>query len=316
MIKKFNPDDPAPGHDPGKPDVDDDLPRDEPLGEAAEEESVEEAAKLSARLIYEVIRRDGIDELRRPVRSLIWSGLAAGVMISFSVLGEAIFRTYLPKDADWTYLVENLGYSIGFVLVIMGRMQLFTENTISTVLPAMADPRPTVFKRIGRLWVVVLSANLVGAFLAALYIAYGAGVPDALLPAVRELSEHATGMGAWQSFLRAVPAGLLIAARVWSLPQAESQQFILIMMMTWLIAAGDFTHVVAGSVEMAFLMVNGELGLLPAVFGFFLPVLAGNVVGGTAIFALLAWGQVKGELIRELEHKKPKRVGTSFFEPR
>lgn len=96
--------------------------------------------------------------------------------------------------------------------------------------------------------------------------------------------------------MRAIPAGILIAAIVWMLPQAEDASFFVILTFTWLIAAGDFTHIVAGSVEMAFLAVRGDLGFYDAVFGFFLPVLAGNVVGGTVIFTLMAWGQVRHEL--------------------
>ena len=80
------------------------------------------------------------------------------------------------------------------------------------------------------------------------------------------------------------------------IPQAESGAFWVIVVFTWLIAAGDFTHIIAGSVEMAYLVWLGELGFNAAVFGFFVPVFAGNVVGGTAVFALLAYSQVKDEL--------------------
>ena len=70
-------------------------------------------------------------------------------------------------------------------------------------------------------------------------------------------------------------------------------------MFTWLIAAGDFAHIVAGSVEMAVMILDGQLGLMAAVFEFFLPVLAGNIVGGTIIFTLVAWGQVRDEVEEE-----------------
>ena len=110
------------------------VSRKKPQDAQAEEKSVSEATALSPKLIYEVIRREGEEELARSKRSLIWSGIAAGVMISLSVLGEAVFRTYLPDTAH-RFLIENLGYSLGFLAVIMGRMQLFTENTITTVLP-------------------------------------------------------------------------------------------------------------------------------------------------------------------------------------
>ncbi|RMA43090.1 formate/nitrite transporter family protein [Rhodophyticola porphyridii] len=265
------------------------------IEQAAEEASVEDAAKLSSKLIYEVIRRDGVEELARPTRSLIWSGIAAGIMISFSVLGEAIFRTYLP-DSPQRFLLENLGYSLGFLLVILGRMQLFTENTITTVLPLMTRPTLRMFGAVARLWAIVLTANVVGAFAIAILYAHTPALPGELTPAIISLSEHAVGMPAVDSFFRAIPAGILVAAIVWMMPQAEESSFFIILVFTWLIAAGDFTHIVAGSVEMAYLMVQGMLPLGEAVFGFFLPVLAGNIVGGTAIFALMAWGQVKDEL--------------------
>jgi formate/nitrite transporter FocA (FNT family) len=259
------------------------------------ETAIEDAENLSSKLIFEIIRREGLEELSRPNRSLLWSGIAAGLLISLSVLGEAVFRTHLP-DTPARHLIENLGYSLGFIVVILGRMQLFTENTITTVLPVMRDPRPQMFTRMMSLWGIVLVANLIGAFIAAYVFAYTSAIPAELRPAIEELSRHATGFGASDAFQRGIPAGVLIAAIVWMLPESDGFGFFVIVTFTWLIAAGDFTHVIAGSVEMAYLLVQGMLQPYGAVFGFFLPVLAGNVLGGTAIFALLAFGQVRNEL--------------------
>ena len=113
---------------------------------------------------------------------------------------------------------------------------------------------------------------------------------------VTDLSEHATGMGPNQGFVRAIPAGVLVAAIVWMMASAQGNAFFIVVTFTWLIAAGDFTHVIAGSVEMGYLLVTGGMHLEAAIFDFFLPVLAGNVIGGTAIFSLLAWGQVRSEV--------------------
>jgi len=267
-----------------------------PSSEAVKnEESLSAAAALSPHLIYEVIRREGEEELARTKRSLIWSGIAAGMLISLSVLGEAILRTYLP-DTPSKFLVENLGYSLGFLAVIMGRMQLFTENTITTVLPVMQARTWHSLGCMLRLWGIVLGANVIGAFMAALLFVATPALPPDLMPAIISLSEHATGMGAYQGFWRAVPAGVIVALIVWMLPQAEGAAFFLILTFTWLIAAGDFTHIVAGSVEMAVLIVRGSLPFGDAVLQFFLPVLAGNIVGGTLIFTLVAWGQVRDEI--------------------
>lgn len=261
----------------------------------AEEKSVSEAAALSPKLIYEIIRRDGEEELERSKTSLMWSGIAAGMLISLSVLGEAIFRTHMP-DTPHRYLIENLGYSLGFLAVIMGRMQLFTENTITTVLPVMHARTLRALGSMLRLWGIVLSANVVGAFGAAALFVYTPALPPELMPAIEALSRHATGMAASEGFWRAIPAGIIVALIVWMLPQADETAFFLILTFTWLIAAGDFTHIVAGSVEMAVLILQGHLSVGPAVFDFFLPVLSGNIIGGTLIFTLVAWGQVRDDV--------------------
>ncbi len=260
-----------------------------------EDDAIEEAVGLSPVLVFETIRRDGEEELERPARALWFSGIAAGLLISFSVLGESIFRAYLP-DQSWRYLLENAGYSLGFLLVILGRMQLFTENTITTVVPVTLNPTKAAFARTARLWTIVLSANVVGAFFIASLFAYGGILSDDVFKAMVDLSHHATGMPAMEGLLKGIPAGILIAAIVWMLPSSQGSEVAVIVIFTWLIALGDFTHIVAGSVEMAFLVVLGELGFLQAAFGFFVPVLIGNVIGGTVIFTMLTWAQVQPEV--------------------
>jgi formate/nitrite transporter FocA (FNT family) len=253
------------------------------------------AERPSSKAIYDVVRRNGEEELERPASSLMWSGIAAGILISFSVLTEAILRSGLP-DAPWRFLVENVGYSFGFLLVILGRMQLFTENTITTVLPVAARREGRQAVVMTRLWAIVLAANLVGALIAAAFMAYSGAFSGEILAIVRDLSQHATGWSATEAFARAVPAGILIAALVWMMPAQTGNDVLLIVLFTWLIAIGDFAHVIAGSVEMWFLILLGELEALRAAFSFFMPVLLGNIIGGTAVFTLLAWAQVQAEV--------------------
>lgn len=261
----------------------------------AKSRNVEKATALSPRLIHEVIRYDGEEELERPFISLFWSGVAAGVLISFSIIGKAMFSAYLP-DAPWQPLITNFGYSFGFLLVILGRMQLFTENTIVTVLPIMAQRTTESLLQLLRLWSIVLLANLIGCFIAATSMAYTGVLPPDIAAEVANISQKAMSLPALDGLARGVPAGILIAALVWMLPQASSSSFWVILLFTWLIGVCGFTHIVAGSVEMAYLVVAGELAVVNAVTGFFFPVLIGNVVGGTLIFAFLAWAQVTDEI--------------------
>jgi formate/nitrite transporter FocA (FNT family) len=262
-----------------------------------EEDQVERTAKLPSRLIYEVIRRDGEEELDRTMKALLFSGVAAGLLISASLLGEAILVAHLPESSG-SFLIENLGYSLGFLLVIVGRLQLFTENTITTVLPLAADPVPAMFAKVARLWLSVLAANVVGATCAALFLTQSGVVEGAVFQEIVNISEHATGFTGTEAFLKAIPAGVLVAAIVWMLPSAQDSKFALIVAFTWLIAAGDFLHIVAGTVEVATMVIVGGLSFVDALFRFFLPVLAGNIVGGTLVFTLLAWAQVKEEVIQ------------------
>ncbi|AUC51837.1 transporter (formate/nitrite transporter family protein) [Sagittula sp. P11] len=262
----------------------------------SDESHVTEASRLSARLIYEVIRRDGDEELQRPVASLVWSGLAAGVLISLSVLTQAVLKSRLP-EADWALLVEGLGYSVGFMVVIFGRMQLFTENTITTVLPVVADRSLTCLLKLLRLWAVVLCANIVGCVVASGFLTLPFVVQPDVMEALIAVSHHAVEGTATQNFVRAMPAGLIIAALVWILPATRNGgSFFVVMVLTWLITAAGFAHVIAGSVEAGLLVWVGEMRFADAALVYFLPVLAGNVAGGTAVFTLLVWGQVRNEV--------------------
>ena len=103
----------------------------------------------------------GEEELARPVVALLLSGLAAGLAITISLLAELYLRMRLP-DERWAELVYLLGYPVGYVIVIMGRLQLFTESTVTAVLPVAARPSMAGLARLARLWSVVLTANLIG----------------------------------------------------------------------------------------------------------------------------------------------------------
>jgi formate-nitrite transporter family protein len=269
-------------------------PRNRPITEK-EAADVEEMSSPRTPVIYEIVRRLGDEEMDRPVISLWWSGVAAGLSISFSLLAQAILQSHLPK-APWTVLVTSLGYSVGFVMVVLSRQQLFTENTITAVLPVVAKPSPANLGRLGRLWSVVLVANMAGTFVAALLCTFAPVLAPELKAAMLEIAGQGMNHAWMEMMFRAIASGFLIAAMVWLMPGAETAQFYVIVMITYLIAAAGFTHIVAGSVEAFFLVLNGHLGILPMMTDFFVPVLIGNIIGGTALFALIAYAQVMEEI--------------------
>lgn len=249
---------------------------------------------LRSPVVYEVVRQEGQIELERPLGSLWWSGIAAGVGIYPSVVALGALREYLP-DAHWRPLVESLGYCVGFLIVVLGRLQLFTENTITAVLPLLANWSSTTLTHTLRLWSVVFVANLAGTAVTALLVVYAGLVPAHLLPGVLAVSAEFAQHSPWACFVLGIPAGFLIAAIVWMTPNAEGSEFAVIVVLTYLVALGGFTHVVVGSAELATSLFAGQVGLVEALVTL-LPTLLGNVVGGTGLFALLAYAQVRMEM--------------------
>lgn len=258
-------------------------------------EDIEDRARLRTPVIYEIVRREGEMEMERPATSLWWSGVAAGLSISFSLLAQAILRVHLP-DAGWRPLVSGFGYSVGFLIVVLARQQLFTENTVTVVLPVAADFTLANLRRLARMWAIVFAANLTGTLFAALFCSFTPVLSPEVRTGMLEISSQMMAHGWAEMFFRAVSAGFLIAAMVWLIPSAEGAQFLVVTMLTYLIAIGDFTHIVAGSVEAFLLLLNGQLGLWHMIGGFTVPVLLGNIVGGTALFAVISYAQVMKEM--------------------
>ncbi|QYJ01202.1 formate/nitrite transporter family protein [Thalassovita mediterranea] len=274
-----------------------------PAQEHAEEDHIteeerEQAAtltRLKSRIVYEIIRQEGRAELSRPQSSIWWSGIAAGLAISMSLIMEAFLRQHLP-DTDWRPLVENFGYAAGFLLVMLSRLQLFTENTVTAVLPTLADPCRRTILGTTRLWSTVFLANMIGTLVAAVFWTYSGAISQETYGISLELSLHVAGWGAGETFVRALPAGFLIAALVWMMPSSEGSEFWVIVFFTYLIALGEFAHVVVGSAELFVVALSGEQGVLKLIGVNLLPALAGNIIGGAGLFAILAWGQVHEEM--------------------
>ena len=258
-------------------------------------EDIEERSSPRTPVIYEIVRKLGEEEMARPATSLWWSGLAAGLSISFSLLAQAILQTHLP-DASWRPLVTSFGYSVGFLMVVLARQQLFTENTITIVLPVIAEPSRRSFWLMARIWSIVLIANLAGTLFASLLCTFSPILSPELRDGMVEISRHVIGHGWIEMFFRAISAGFLIAAMVWLIPSADAAQFHVITLMTYLIAAGGFMHIVAGSMEAFMLVVSGQLGVWSMITDFTVPVLLGNIVGGTVLFAVLSYAQVMKEI--------------------
>lgn len=260
-----------------------------------EQHEAEERSAPAARVVHAAVVEQGEDELDRPVSSLFWSGIAAGVAIMASVWVSGALHHYLP-DEPWRDAIVALGYPFGFLVVILGRLQLFTEHTAVAVLPIVRSPSMRGAWRLGRLWGTVLVANMIGAAaIAALAVLGHVQSPD-ILRGMIAVSGKLLDRAPADTLLQAIPAGFLIASIAWIRSAIEGSGFWVVFAITYAIALGGFAHVIAGAAEAFLLLWHGDAGPGWVLGGFVGPALIGNIIGGTGLFALLAHAQVKDEL--------------------
>lgn len=246
--------------------------------------------RLSAGEIYGQVLANGRSELSRPAAALALSGFAAGLLMGLTGLGVAGVRAVLPgRGADFVAL---LFYPLGFIAVIIGRAQLFTENTLFPVVLILENRRhllPTL-----RLWGIVFTTNVLGALtFAALIARTGALRPPAVASLVR-LGSTATGPPLTDVFTSAIIGGWLVALMAWLVSGALHTigQIALIWLSTVLVGLLHLAHCIASS---GYILVAVLTGAVPA--GTYVAWLgaatAGNIVGGVVIVSLLNYGQVR-----------------------
>ena len=248
-----------------------------------------------ALVIHEIIREDGERELGRTASALALSGIAAGLSMGFSFLAEALLRSTMPH-APWRHAVDSFGYSIGFIIVVLGRQQLFTESTLTAVLPVVTRRTIKALLAAARLWVIVLSVNVIGTWMfAALLVPKGVFTPE-VHRSLNALSIAAVHHHFGPTVLKAVFAGWLIALMVWLLPSGRSARLFIVLIITYVVALGRLSHIIAGSSEAAYAVLSGLATLKSYFVGFFLPTLIGNIFGGVALVTLLNHGSIAPEI--------------------
>lgn len=255
----------------------------------------EDALPSRAAAIHEEIRQDGEKELERDGMALLWSAIAAGLSMGASLMAKGIFQVHLD-GVPAAFLLENLGYTFGFIIVIMARQQLFTENTVTAVLPVMHTPTWGNLGLLLRLWGIVLLGNLIGTALGALAFTEMPIFDDATRRAFTTISLKVMANTPGEMFANAIISGWIIATMVWMFPYAGAAKLFVIVMMTWLVALGDLTHIVVGSVEVLYLVFNGSISWQQFFWPFALPTLLGNITGGTLIFALISHAQIRNDM--------------------
>jgi formate/nitrite transporter FocA (FNT family) len=260
---------------------------------AEEKEEAHQRARPRTIVIYEAIREEGQDELERSSWATAWSALAAGLSMTLGLVAMGAFAAHLP-DAPWRPLVVDLGYPLGYLIVILGRQQLFTENTLTPLLPVLSKPSWAGLAGIARIWGIVLAGNIAGALIGAYFLVRAQPMPVEATAPMANLGVMLMQHDPLTRFVQAIFAGWLIALMVWLLPLAEGAGPFVIFLVTYVVGIAEFAHIIAGSIEVFYATFVGKLGwdVYPA---FFVPTLLGNIVGGVAFVTLIGFAQIASE---------------------
>jgi len=259
------------------------------------QDSQKHLERPSAQDIYEQVANNARQELGRSSISLAISGLAGGIFMGLSAMGNAIAITLLTPTgsapSSVAIFIGKMFYPLGFIAVILGRSQLFTENTLYPVALVLAEKNH--FWQTMRLWAVVLPFNVLGALAFAALASLTQAVSPAVVQSLGQLGVEASNHPAAAIFWSGVMGGWIIATVAWLVSGSHSitGSVMIIWMLAFVVGLGNFAHCIAASGELFAAILTGRIPWL-AFPMWFLPAVAGNICGGVGMVTLLEYGQV------------------------
>ncbi len=250
-----------------------------------------ETSRPSAHEIFEQVVDDARDELRRSTRALAFSGVAGGITIGLTPLAVGAVRVLLP-DGPLADVVPYLFYPIGFIALIIGRAQLFTENTLYPVVLVLDEHRHV--RNTLRLWGTVFIANLAGAWVFAWLMVRTSGVEPKIVGEIVKAGLAMVSPSPSAVFWSGVVAGWIIALVAWMVSASHwtMSQIVVIWLLMFVVGIARLDHCVSISAEILCSVVAGPVPVLTYLRWLLFAAL-GNIVGGVLIVSLLNWGQVR-----------------------
>ncbi|MDR5739640.1 MULTISPECIES: formate/nitrite transporter family protein [unclassified Caballeronia] len=284
-----------------EPDKNPSAGKESPHLDRDEREQAAEHSTPHALVIHEIVREEGEAAMERTFAALMWSALAAGLSMGFSFLVQSILESELP-DTSWRSLVASFGYTIGFVFVILGRQQLFTESTLTAVLPVLVRRDLKTLGKTFRLWGIVIFFNLIGTVIFAGLLQIPGVFSPEVTEALAKVAKAPFSGDFGVTVVRAMFAGWLIALMVWLLPSARSARLLTILLVTYTVAVSKLSHVIAGSVESAYAVMTGAHSVSDYFLVFLLPTFIGNVIGGVSLVAIVNHAAIAPEINGSSHH--------------
>jgi len=283
-----------------------------PPGSAAENDAEREVPvtgevvpdKFSSDEVFQRIVADADHEITSGVRELFFSALAGGFAITITLL---VYASMYPKTDS--AIGAAMLYPIGFIYIIIGGYQLYTENTLPPV--ALTLERLASIPALLRHWGIVAAGNFAGGAIGAVVLAYG-GVfsPEAAAVAADLAVEGVYETSRWELFFKGAFAGLIVAGVVWmNFAARDTVTRLLVVYIAFLtIPLANLFHVVVSFTEATYLMLTGDLPLLLAMTDFVVPVMLGNTIGGVVLVTIVNYYQTTEERLETARFEHVRRL--------
>src|SRR6056297_80265 len=243
--------------------------------------------RFSSNEIFQRIVVAADDEITARPRKLVAGGLAAGFAITVTFLLFASLTASTGGDPVGSALL----YPLGFIFIILGDYELYTENTLPPV--TLVLERIASLPTLGRIWALVLLGHFAGGALGAIALSATGVLSSASASAAAGCAEEAIETAWWTLFMKAMVAGLIVAGVVWvdySLRDGIAR-IAMVYLAFFAIPIGNLYHVVVSWTEMLYLVFEGELALAVGVWEFVVPVLLGNSIGGVLLVTVVNYFQ-------------------------
>ena len=260
--------------------------------------------KFSSDEVFQRIVADADHEITSGARELFFSALAGGFAITITLL---VYASMVPKTES--KILAAMLYPIGFIYIIIGGYQLYTENTLPPV--ALTLERLASIPALLRHWGIVAAGNFAGGAIGAVVLAYG-GVfsPEAAAVAADLAVKGVYETSRLELFFKGAFAGLIVAGVVWmNFAARDTITRLAVVYLAFLcIPLANLFHVVVSFTEAVYLMLVGDLGFLLAMTDFVIPVMLGNTVGGVVLVTIVNYYQTTEDRLATARFEHVRRL--------
>lgn len=254
-------------------------------------DSATESSKSHGKILSEQIS-EALETYRRSNAGTFYSSLIAGLEIGFSYLLLCSFFTFFsPRySEEVVFKLMAMVYPAGFILVVLGRSLLFTEQTSLLSLPFFHGKES--IGSLLKLWGTVIAGNMIGGFvisLVLLWIGPQLHIFDHL--AVEKIAVHITSFSGHVIFVSGILAGWLMGLLSWLLTSTKDtiSKIVIIALITSIMAFTNLHHSIIGNIEVFSGLVSSAKITFSDYALFQVMALLGNAVGGFVFVGLFKY---------------------------